>query len=61
MKRARGFLRRELAQEVKLRFVPTLAFALDTSFEHASRIDALLHRPEVERDLEPRAEGKKKE
>ena len=30
-------------------------------FEHASRIDALLHRPEVARDLAPRAEGKKTE
>ena len=66
LKRASGFLRRELAQAVKLRIVPTIGFALDTSFEHASRIDALLHRPEVARDLAPRPEekqqiGKKKE
>ena len=66
LKRASGFLRRELAQAVKLRIVPTIGFALDTSFEHASRIDALLHRPEVARDLAPRLEekqqtGKKKE
>jgi ribosome-binding factor A len=61
LKRASGFLRRELAQAVKLRVVPTIGFALDTSFEHASRIDALLHRPEVARDLAPRPEGKKKE
>jgi ribosome-binding factor A len=59
LKRASGFLRRELAQAVKLRIVPTIGFALDTSFEHASRIDALLHRPEVARDLEPRPEEKK--
>jgi ribosome-binding factor A len=60
LKRASGFLRRELAQAVKLRIVPTIDFALDTSFEHASRIDALLHRPEVARDLEPRPSVKKK-
>ena len=51
LKRASGFLRRELAQMVLLRVVPTLDFVLDNSFEHASQIDALLHRPEVARDL----------
>lgn len=61
LKRASGFLRRELAQMVELRVVPTIGFALDTSFEHASRIDALLHRPEVARDLAPRPQGKNKE
>lgn len=59
LKRASGFLRRELAQAIKLRIVPTIGFALDTSFEHASRIDALLHRPEVARDLASRPEEKK--
>jgi len=59
LKRASGFLRRELAQAVKLRIVPTIGFALDTSFEHASRIDALLHRPEVARDLAPHPGAKK--
>jgi ribosome-binding factor A len=65
LKRASGFLRRELAQAVKLRVVPTIGFVLDESFEHASRIDALLHRPEVARDLAPRPDdiktGKNKE
>jgi ribosome-binding factor A len=49
--RSAGFLRGQLAREVPLRFTPGLAFALDTSFDHASRINELLHRPEVERDL----------
>jgi ribosome-binding factor A len=49
--RGAGFLRGQLAREVPLRFTPGLAFALDTSFDHASRINELLHRPEVERDL----------
>ena len=49
--RSAGYLRGQLAREVPLRFSPTLAFALDTSFDHASRINELLHRPEVERDL----------
>jgi ribosome-binding factor A len=49
--RSAGYLRRELAKAVPLRFAPNLSFALDNSFDHASRIDALLRRPEVERDL----------
>jgi ribosome-binding factor A len=53
--RSAGFLRGQLAREVPLRFSPGLAFALDTSFDHASRINELLHRPEVERDLAPPA------
>ncbi|MGH6984681.1 MAG: 30S ribosome-binding factor RbfA [Stellaceae bacterium] len=60
LKRAEGYLRRELAQAVKLRYAPALRFALDTSFEHASQIDALLRRPEVARDLGPVKKARKK-
>lgn len=49
--RSAAYLRSQVAREVPLRFAPALAFALDTSFDHASRIHELLHRPEVERDL----------
>ena len=49
--RSAGYLRGQIAREVPLRFTPGLVFALDTSFDHASRINELLHRPEVERDL----------
>jgi ribosome-binding factor A len=55
LRRGAAFIRTLVAREVPLRFMPTITFALDNSFEHASRIDALLHRPEVARDLEPRA------
>ncbi|HXQ50298.1 MAG TPA: 30S ribosome-binding factor RbfA [Stellaceae bacterium] len=51
LRRSAPYLRRALAQAVKLRHAPDLVFALDTSFDHATRIDALLRRPEVERDL----------
>ena len=60
LKRAAGYLRRELAQAVKLRYAPALHFALDTSFEHASQIDALLRQPEVARDLAPPAKPRRK-
>ncbi len=57
--RSAGYLRGQLAREVPLRFSPGLAFALDTSFDHASQINELLHRPEVERDLAPTAKERK--
>jgi ribosome-binding factor A len=50
--RAARFLRGQLSREVPLRFSPHVHFALDTAFDHASRINELLHRPEVERDLD---------
>lgn len=51
--RSASFLRGLLAKAVPLRYAPMIHFELDTSFEHASRIDALLHQPEVVRDLAP--------
>jgi ribosome-binding factor A len=51
LKRGAPYLRGLLAHEVMLRFAPTLAFTLDTSFDHATRIAELLHRPEVQRDV----------
>ncbi len=52
LKRVRPYLRHELAQLVQLRVVPDLSFVADTSFDQASRIEALLHSPEVRRDVE---------
>lgn len=49
--RARGFLRRRLADSVELKFVPDLAFRLDRSFDEADRIERALRQPEVARDL----------
>ena len=52
LKRVASYFRHELAQKMTLRTVPTLHFHADTSFDQASRIDALLAMPEVRRDLE---------
>ena len=61
LKRGASHLRRLVAQEVKLRVAPQILFALDQSFDEASRIDALLRRDDVARDLgadeEPPPEG----
>lgn len=51
--RARGFLRHRLRPELKLRFLPDFSFQLDRSFDSAGRIEALLHDPQVARDLDP--------
>jgi ribosome-binding factor A len=51
LNRAQGYFRRELGRALALRFVPRIRFSADTSFEYSSRIDALLHQPDVERDL----------
>jgi ribosome-binding factor A len=51
LKRGAGHLRRLVAQEVKLRVAPQISFALDQSFDEASRIEGLLRREDVARDL----------
>jgi ribosome-binding factor A len=49
-------LRREIARRVALRSVPKLRFRLDTTFDTASEIDALLRKPEIARDLQDKPE-----
>lgn len=51
LRRASGFIRGEVAREVRLRVAPEIVFVADRSFEEASRIEAALRRPEVQRDL----------
>jgi len=57
LRRSAGYLRSAVVREVNLRHAPALSFAIDTSFDHASRIDALLHRPDVQRDLDQDSGG----
>ena len=52
LRRAAPFLRGRIAQQLKLRVTPDLHFLPDTALEEASRINALLRRPDVRRDLE---------
>lgn len=44
LERKKGYLRRAIASEVKLKYNPTLDFALDPTPEYESRIDALINR-----------------
>lgn len=51
LSRAASYLQARIARQTRLRFTPQLRFEKDTSFEHAERIEALLARPKVARDL----------
>ncbi len=46
------YIRGVIAKKVNLRYAPTLRFRFDESFDEGERIDALLRRPEVRRDLD---------
>jgi ribosome-binding factor A len=56
LKRVRPYLRHEVAKMVQLRMVPDLSFSADVTFDNASRIEAILHSPDVLRDLQDDAE-----
>jgi ribosome-binding factor A len=44
LERSRGYLRKSIASEVKLRYNPTLVFHRDPAPEYGSRIDQLIER-----------------
>ena len=46
------FLRGEIAKRLATRYTPDLSFRLDESFAASAKIDAILRRPDVARDLE---------
>jgi ribosome-binding factor A len=52
LKRAAPFLRGQVAHALQLRFAPDLSFQPDHALEYATKIDRLLHAPDVARDLE---------
>ena len=47
-----AYFQKEVAGKLKLRFAARLKFLGDESFDEASRIDALLADPKVQRDLD---------
>ena len=56
LSRAASFLRGAVAKRVRLRYMPSLNFEYDESFDQADRIDALLRRPAIARDLNSEGE-----
>lgn len=51
LNRAAPFFRRRVAAEVDLRRLPSLTFEIDTTFDNAGHIDALLRSPAVSADV----------
>jgi len=51
LSRHQKYLRGELAKRVKLKYMPSLSFQIDDSFDQAKRIDEILQSPAVKRDL----------
>ena len=51
LKRASAYLRGQVAHTVRLRSAPDLSFLADEALEYATKIDKLMHQPEVARDL----------
>ncbi len=51
IERVAPWLRAQLARALRMRSVPELHFKADTTFDTADHINALLHLPEVQRDL----------
>lgn len=49
---ASGYLQRELARRIDLRFTPKLRFEADDRFDEAAHVDEVLSRPQVKRDLD---------
>ncbi len=51
LKRVSPWLRSQVAHALPLRYTPELSFQPDHALDYAMKIDQLMHRPEVARDL----------
>jgi ribosome-binding factor A len=51
LRRVSPFLRKQVAHAVRLKYAPDLHFQPDNALDYAMKIDAVLRRPEVQRDL----------
>lgn len=51
LKRAAPWFRSRVGEKAGLRYAPEIRFRLDTTFDEADRIGALLRRPDVARDI----------
>jgi ribosome-binding factor A len=50
LKRAAGFLKRQLGQRIRLRFVPELTFFFDDSLDYALKIQSLIHQVKTDEE-----------
>jgi len=52
LKRATPYLRGQVAKALRLRVAPDISFQPDLALDYAMKIDELMHRPEIARDLQ---------
>ena len=57
LKSASGWLRKELASSMSLRYTPELVFELDHSIEYGAHINELISSLDIRQDEEDEAEG----
>ncbi len=57
LKSASGYLRRELGQQLQLRYTPELVWELDDSITYGAKMLKLINSLEVNKDGEPDQEG----
>lgn len=61
LKSASGWLRKELASSMSLRYTPELVFELDHSIEYGAHINELISSLDIRQDEEDEAEGAEEE
>jgi ribosome-binding factor A len=54
--RNKRYLRGLVATRIAMKFTPDIRYKIDSALDYASKIDEILHRPEVARDLKPHEE-----
>ncbi len=52
LQRATPYLRGQVAKALRLRVAPDISFQPDHALDYAMKIEELMHRPEIARDLE---------
>ncbi len=52
LNRNKRYIRGLVAPKLEMKFTPEIRYRIDTALDYASKIDELLHSPEVARDLE---------
>jgi len=56
LKQAKGYIRKLIADRIKLRYTPEIAFYLDKGHEYSQRIDEIINK--IHREKEERSKGK---
>ena len=53
LNRNKKYIRGLVAPKIDMKFTPEIRYRVDTALDYASKIDELLRKPEVARDLDP--------